>query len=149
MGEKVRNEPKKIIMITRKQAEERLNGIGASDAPIITGHSTFMTAHELCKIKRREIEQKPAGKKADVGNIMESAIAEIFTLETSIPTFKVPDTIYHPDYPFIFCHLDRTIKDGIPLEIKNTTQADLWGNEEDGPEGIPIPVYIQVSHQMA
>lgn len=136
-------------MLTPEQIKERLNGIGASDAPIITGHSTFSTAYQLYKEKRGELEPKEAGPKADAGNFLESGIAALFTHKTGIKTFLAPDTIYHPEHKVLFTHLDRTFNDGIPLEIKNTTQADLWGPEEDSIDGIPLPVYIQVLHQLA
>lgn len=136
-------------MLTEAQKELRFNGIGASEAPIITGHSTFMTAFELYKIKRRELESNVGGPKVDAGNFLESGIAKLFTHKTGTPTFLSPDTIYHPDHPELFCHLDRTIRNGIPFEVKNSTQADLWGLAEDGPEGIPVPVHIQVQHQIA
>jgi putative phage-type endonuclease len=136
-------------MITQKQIEERLNGVGASDSSIIAGYSTFMSAYELYKIKRGELKQKESSERADIGNIIEAAIAEIFTMKTGVATRKSNQTIYHQDHDFIFCHLDRTINGGIPLEIKNTSQSKEWGQEEDGPDGVPIAYNIQVQHQMA
>lgn len=135
-------------MITPQQKKERLNGVGSSDAPIICGYSTYMTAYELYKIKRGEIEPNEPGERAEIGNIIEDAIAQIFTMKTGIETRKSNQTIYRPDYNSIFCHLDRTIKGGIPLEIKNTSDSREWGSEEDGPEGVPISHYIQVQHQI-
>lgn len=136
-------------MITQAQIKERMNGVGASDSSIIAGYSTFMSAHELYKIKRGELQSKESSERADIGNIIEAAIAEIFTMKTGIPTRKSNQTIYHPDHDFIFCHLDRTIQGGIPLEIKNTSQSKEWGQEEDGPDGVPMAHNIQVQHQMA
>jgi putative phage-type endonuclease len=136
-------------MLTEEQKKIRMNGVGASDVPIITGHSTFCSAYELYKLKRGELIPKEAGIKADAGTFLEDGIAALFTHQTGIKTFKAPETIYHPDYSFILCHLDRTIRDGIPFEIKNTTMADMWGDPLYGPESIPTTVHIQVQMQMS
>lgn len=142
-------------MITTQQIKERLSGVGASDSPIIAGYSKFMSARELYHIKRGEIESKESGERADIGNIIEDAIAQIFTMKTGKATRKSNQTIYHPDYPFLFCHLDRTIPagwgypPGTPLELKNSSQSKEWGPEDAGRDGVPIDYLIQVQHQMA
>ncbi len=142
-------------MITQEQKKERINGIGASDSPIIAGYSKFMSARELYHVKRGEIVPEEPGERADIGNIIEGAIAEIFTMKTGIATRKSNQTIYHPDYPFIFCHLDRTIPHGwgyppgTPLELKNSSESKEWGPEDAGPAGVPLDHLIQVQHQMA
>lgn len=107
-----------------------------------------MTAHELYLVKRGELYPKEAGDRADIGNLIEGAIADIFTYKTGTKTKLAPDTVHHPDYDFIACNIDRFIREGIPLEIKSTTMADEWGDESDGANGIPIPVHIQIQHQM-
>lgn len=136
-------------MITKAQIEERKHYIGASDSPVIAGYSKFMSARELYHVKREEIVQEEPGERADIGNIIEGAIAEIFTMKTGMVTRKSNQTIYHPDYPFIACNLDRTIEGGIPLELKNSSISKDWGPEDAGADGVPIDYLIQVQHQMA
>ena len=136
-------------MITDKQKSLRMKGVGASDVPVITGHSTFKTAYALFKEKRGELKPTDAGIKADVGNLLEDGISKIFSHQTGTELFEVPETIYLPGYPYIFCHLDRETKDKIPVEIKNTSQGDEWGDPLYGPESIPMHVHIQVQMQMA
>ncbi len=136
-------------MITKAQIEERKHYIGASDSPIIAGYSKFMSARELYHIKRGEIVPEEPGERSDIGNIIEGAIAEIFTMRTGMTTRKSNQTIYHPDYPFIACNLDRTIEAAIPLELKNSTISKDWGPEEAGSNGVPVDYLIQVQHQMA
>lgn len=142
-------------MITKDQVEERKHYIGASDSPVIAGYSKFMSARELYHVKRGEIVPEEPGERADIGNIIEGAIAKIFTMRTGKDTRKSNQTIYHPDYPFIACNLDRTIPHGwgypagTPLELKNSSQSKEWGPEEAGPDGVPIEYLIQVQHQMA
>ena len=142
-------------MISSEQREERKNGVGASDSPIIAGYSSYMSSYELYLMKRGEVVPEDAGDFAMVGNIIEDAIAKIYSTQRTVQTRKSNQTIYHPDHDFIFCHLDRTIPEGwgyppgTPLEIKNTSQSKEWGVEEDGPEGVPIAHNIQVQHQMA
>lgn len=136
-------------MVTKAQIEERKHYIGASDSPIIAGYSKFMSARELYHVKRGEIVKEEPGERADIGNIIEGAIAEIFTMKTGKATRKSNQTIYHPDYPFIACNLDRAVGGGIPLELKNSSMSKDWGPEEAGPDGVPIEYLIQVQHQMA
>jgi len=136
-------------MITEKQREERKLYIGSSDAAAILGLSRWATQLSCWAEKTGQIVPEDISDelRIKVGNKAEQMIAELFMEETGKTVHKVNETVYHPDYPFIACNLDRRIVgEKALLEIKT---ASAYKSEEWADNNIPAEYIVQVYHQMA
>jgi putative phage-type endonuclease len=133
----------------RKWHEERLNGIGGSEAAIVMGVSPWKSRLELYYEK---VERKiPNGNEAsnlffDIGHALEPVIAKHYELQTKRKLEKCIQR-KHPEYPFITGNFDRIITSseftengpGI-LEIKTKGDFVYWPDEQ-------IPLYYQMQLQ--
>jgi putative phage-type endonuclease len=143
--------------VTRqKWLEERLNGIGGSEAAAIVGLSPYMTKEELWEIKtRRRIAEDISSKPyVEYGTNAEQHLRGLFALDhrqyrVGYEEFKI---IRNPQHPFIFATLDGWLDDdsgrhGV-LEIKTTEimRSSQWDKWSDG--NIPDNYYIQLLHQL-
>ncbi len=91
--------------------EDRRTGLGGSDSPVVLGVSPFKTRRVLWQEKMGLIgdeEENPAMKR---GHFMEDTVAEIYRGITGHALKTVRQKIIHPEYPFIFAHVDRLIED--------------------------------------
>lgn len=135
-------------MLTKEQLEERLNYLGASDAAGVLGLSRWMTPLQIWAYKTKQIpcpdeETLPMW----VGMEMEDIVAKRFMKETGKKVRRVNDTIYHKQYPFLACHVDRKVEgEGAILQCKTATawKAREWEGEE-----IPQEYIIQEYHELA
>lgn len=141
-------------MITSEQLEIRKNGIGSSDAATILKLSPYCTPYQLWLNKTGQVEEEKIAVNdiRYIGNVLEEPIARLFSEIHSLPLEEVNDTLKHPDYPWMICHLDRKVigKNEI-VECKNVSlrsfMAYQWGNEFT--DQIPLHYLLQVQHQLA
>jgi len=138
-------------MLTEKNIENRKLGIGASEAGIVMGLSKFMSPYELWRIKTGLDQPKNLDDVPQVhwGHIHEEAIAQEYARVTNCKVRKMSNTIFHKEYPFMLCHLDRKIE-GQPkvLECKYAMyNRDDWG--PNGSDIVPLSYIVQVQYQMA
>lgn len=138
-------------MLTEKQLKARQKGLGGSDAAAAVGLSPYKTPLELYLEKRGEIEPPDlsGNPKVHWGEILEEVIAQEYTRQTGRRVRRVNQTLYHPDYPWMLCHLDRSVVggNGYALECKATSIKDGWG--EEGTDQVPEPIVVQCQHNLA
>lgn len=137
-------------MITEQQRLNRLNGIGASDSPIIMGFSNFKTPYELYLEKIGQISADNTETPQQYwGNMLEDAVRKHFEKVNDVIVTE-PDTVYHSKYPFIFANLDGFIESkNAVLEIKcaNSFMKQEWDDALE--DGIPMQYLIQIAKQVA
>jgi len=138
-------------MLTEEQRLKRKNGLGASDTPIIMGYSTFKTPYELYLEKTGLVsnEDDEITEQQYWGNALEPAILKRFSEENDLHV-TLPDTIYHPDYPFIFANLDGWVAaENAVVEVKcaNSFMRKEWDFAAN--DGIPQVYLIQIAKQVA
>lgn len=133
-------------MLTEEQRLNRLNGLGASDSSIVMGFSTYKTPYELYLEKTGIISSNNEITELQYwGNMLEKCILKRFEEENSV-VLEYPDTVYHPEYPFIFANLDAYEPiSNMVVEAKNSNS--FMRSEWD--EGIPLPYIIQIAKQVA
>lgn len=135
-------------MLTDEQRAKRHEGIGASDTPIIMGYSTYKTPYQLYLEKIGAIESDEEMTEQQYwGNALEPLIIKRFAEENDVKV-TFPDTVYHPDYPFIFANLDGWIEsENAVIEAKsaNSFQRKEWDMALT--DGIPLVYLIQVAKQ--
>ena len=137
-------------MLTDEQRAKRHEGIGASDTPIIMGYSTYKTPYQLYLEKIGAIESDQEMTEQQYwGNALEPLIINRFAEENDVQV-TFPDTVYHPDHPFIFANLDGWIEsEGAVVEAKsaNSFQRKEWDMALT--DGIPLVYLIQIAKQCA
>ena len=135
-------------MLTEAQRAKRHEGLGASDTPIIMGYSSYKTPYQLYLEKIGTIT--PDDEITEVqywGNALEPIIIQRFAEENDAKV-TFPDTVYHPDYPYMFANLDGWIEsEGAVVEAKsaNGFQRKEWDMALT--DGIPLVYLIQVAKQ--
>jgi putative phage-type endonuclease len=138
-------------MITEEQKRRRQQFLGGSDAPVVMGISPYKTRRELYHEKRGELTISPDVTEAmEIGAIIESAIAELYTYRTG-RALRQHDTLIHPQYAWMGVNVDRLIDDprkgvGV-LEIKNYSTPH--GAQIYSLADVPDEVYVQLQHGIA
>lgn len=135
-------------MLTEEQRAKRKNGIGASDTPIIMGYSSYKTPYQLYLEKTGTIDvDEEITEQQYWGNALEPLIIKRFAEENDV-TISFPDTVYHPDHPYIYANLDGWIEsENAVVEAKcaNSFQRKEWDMALT--DGIPLVYLIQLAKQ--
>lgn len=135
-------------MLTDEQRLRRKEGLGASDTPIIMGYSSYKTPYQLYLEKIGLIDATDELTEQQYwGNALEPIIIKRFAEENDVKV-TFPDTIYHPDYPFIFANLDgwiESVRAVIEIKATNAWQRKEWDMALT--DGIPLTYLIQVAKQ--
>jgi putative phage-type endonuclease len=138
------------MMLTDEQRAKRHEGIGASDTPIIMGYSSYKTPYQLYLEKTGVIQSEDEITEQQYwGNALEPIIIKRFADENDVAV-SFPDTVYHPDYPFIFANLDGWVEsENAVVEAKcaNSFQRKEWDMALT--DGIPLVYLIQIAKQCA
>jgi putative phage-type endonuclease len=136
-------------MLTPEEIAQRQNYIGSTDAPGVLNLSRWSSPLKVWAEKTGFVPPEDISGKLNVklGDKMESIVAELFEEETGKKVRRVNDVIFHPQYAFIGCRLDRRIVgENAILEIKTASE---WKKAEWKEEEIPGEYLCQVLHQLA
>lgn len=137
-------------MLTEEQRARRQSGLGASDTPIIMGYSSYKTPYELYLEKIGAIVPDDEMTEQQYwGNALEPIIIKRFADENNVE-ITFPDTVYHPEYPFIFANLDGWIESEravVEAKSANSFQRKEWDMALN--DGIPLVYLIQIAKQCA
>ena len=140
-------------MLTVEQRENRKNGLGATDAAVIMGLSPYKTPYELWleKTSRKEEEAILTDCRLRLRHAHEETIAREYATQKEVKLKRVNQTVYHPRFDFMLCHLDRVVIGGKKkiVECKSSSgfMRPLWG--ESGSDQAPLHYILQVQHQLA
>jgi putative phage-type endonuclease len=129
---------------------DRRGGIGASDAPIITGDSPWGDVLSLFAVKTGIIDSPNIDTpQTRWGLRLEDVVAEWFTEETGKKLRRVNTRPRHKQYPWMHASLDRrVVGESAVLEIKTARFAnDEWGAAWSAE--IPAHYLVQVQHEIA
>jgi len=137
-------------MLTEEQRAKRQNGIGASDSAIIMGYSNYKTPYQLYLEKTGIVsDEEELTEQQYWGNALEPLIIKRFAEENNVKV-TFPDTVYHPEYPFIFANLDGWIESEravVEAKSANAYQRKEW--DVNTADGIPLTYLIQIAKQCA
>ena len=128
----------------------RRRGIGASDAAAVCGVDPWKGPLRIWaeKIGLLGDGDETPSESAFWGKTLGPVIAAEFTARTGIKVRRRNAILQSDSYPWMLANLDReTIGDGenIPVEIK---AHSAWRRHEWADDQCPIPVIVQVHHQM-
>lgn len=142
-------------MLTEEQRIQRKNGIGASDAAAAAAMSPWCTQYELYLEKIADYVEERNDFERDFkfieGNLLEDVVAAMYTMKTGAEVHEPRQTIYHPEYPFIYANLDRALthQPNYYIECKTTNDFTFsqgkWGTE--GSSDMPMQYLLQCAHQ--
>jgi putative phage-type endonuclease len=108
---------------SRAWLEERRNGIGASDIPILAGLSPWSSPMAVYLEKRGEtppVEETPEMAR---GNLLEEPVAQWWAADTGRKVRRRHAIAVHPTYPWARASLDRDVVGGQEiLEVKTTSE---------------------------
>ena len=120
--------------------EERLTGIGGSDAPLVCGESSFGNAHDVYLQKKQLAPPIESNDRMEAGTRFESAITDWWSDHRGIKVVKPEEMLRHPKYPWMVCHVDGLLYENedlsLPtgvLEVKNVgiEKVKEWGDADD------------------
>jgi putative phage-type endonuclease len=106
--------------------------IGGSDIAAILNIDPWKTPEELRLEKLGRLTPEPAGERAELGEIMEEPIRQIYSKRTGRIVHRVHQTLVHPKYDWLTAHIDgRVVGEKIGVECKHIhwRLAHLWGQE--------------------
>ncbi len=139
-------------MLTEEQRSKRQFGLGASDSAIIMGYSSYKTPYELYLEKLGIVTDDNHDEETEQqywGNALEPLIIKRFSEKNSLDV-SFPDTIYHPNYNYIFANLDGWIASEravVEAKCANSFQRKAW--DSSAVDGIPLNYLIQIAKQVA
>ena len=123
----------------------RMQGIGASDAPVIMGETAFKSPRTLWSIKTGRIQEASAGPAARRGRELEHFARRAYERQTGIQV--EPLCLVHEQFDWMRASLDRLSFDGSTLvEIKCPLNLRDRTSVEEG--RIPSQYHAQLQHQL-
>jgi putative phage-type endonuclease len=123
----------------------RMQGIGASDAPVIMGETPFKTPRTLWSIKTGRKEEDPAGPAARRGRELERFARRAYERQTGIQ--MEPLCLVHEEFEWMRASLDGLSFDGSTLlEIKCPLSLRDRASAQEG--RIPSHYHAQLQHQL-
>ena len=130
----------------------RRQGIGGSDAPIVTGQSPWNTPLGLYydKLGIEPLHPEPKDEvPLKVGKRLEPLIAELFAAETGYTVYKDTNMYQHPLYPFMLVNLDyiSILPDGSKA-IVECKSGSVYTEEAWADGRIPQHYLDQLRHEM-
>ena len=123
----------------------RMQGIGASDAPVIMGETPFKTARNLWSIKTGRTREDEAGPAARRGRALERFARRVYERQTGIQV--EPLCLVHEEFEWMRASLDGLSFDGSTLlEIKCPLNPRDRASAHEG--RIPSHYRAQLQHQL-
>ncbi|MBE3141443.1 MAG: YqaJ viral recombinase family protein [Thermoplasmata archaeon] len=134
-------------MLTQEQIQDRINGIGGSEAASVLGLSRYKTTLQLWGEKTGQLPVPEIDSEAaELGSELEDYVARRFTKKTGLQVERVNETIIHPNYNFLRANIDRrVVGENSILECKTCSirKSQEWIEDE-----IPQEYLIQVHHYL-
>jgi putative phage-type endonuclease len=123
----------------------RMQGIGASDAPVIMGETAFKTPRTLWSIKTGRMQEASAGPAARRGRELERFARRAYERRTGIQV--EPLCLVHGEFEWMRASLDGLSFDGSMLvEIKCPLSFRDRVSAQQG--RVPSQYYAQLQHQL-
>jgi len=140
------------MALTAEQLEERMGGLGGSDAAIAVGLSSYSTPLQLYMEKTRIIVPDDIGDVDAIywGNRLEDIIIEEYSRRTENVVMRPKDMLRHPKHNFMTANLDgfvELLKRVVEAKTANLFMAKEWG--ELGTDEIPITYLVQTQHYLS
>src|SRR5258706_10338197 len=91
------------------QLEQRVRGVGSSEAAAALGLSQWKTAYDLWLEKRGEAEEKESSEEMAMGHLLEPVIAQLYEAQHDAQVAKVTQTYTHPELHWLMATPDYKV----------------------------------------
>lgn len=137
------------MAITETQRDDRVNYIGGSDIAGVLGLSRWMSPLKIWAQKTKQIpaDDLSDSQAVELGNELEDVVCRLFTKRTGKKVYRVNETLFHPNYPFIGANIDRRVVGEDAIFEAKTCSA--WRAKEFDGEELPVEYILQVLHYLA
>lgn len=135
--------------LTREEwLQERMTGIGGSDAGTILGVNKWKSKTQLFFEKTNPaMIQEISNDAIHFGNVLEDVVAEEFAARTGKKVRRDNRMLRHPEHHFMMANLDRVVVgEKALLECKTTSQ---YNSEQWEDDNVPAQYLCQIQHYMA
>ena len=136
-------------MITDKQREDRMKGIGSSEVSTLLGLNRWQTPHDLWLMKTGRAPGVETNEAMRIGQVLEPTLLQ-FAGERLNRKVVRPSVTFVGARPFMRSNIDGMIgaaqRGADIVEVKTTGVTDGWGRE--GTDEVPDAVKVQVMWQM-
>jgi putative phage-type endonuclease len=155
--------------LTEEQKKFRMSGIGGSDASAICGVNPWSTPYKVYHEKKGTLPKIPLTSDEEdrmhFGSVDEKSIRERWeTKESGDHISVIENTLHHPEYDFIYAHIDGLVTYDKALDYNHKEAGSLdtaWklingaeygieikcaAREDSWRSGIPIYYKYQVTH---
>lgn len=127
--------------------ENRLKGIGGSDAGAVLGFNQYKSPYALWCEKTERIENTEDNEAMRIGRDLEDYVAQRFTEATGKKVRKSGYSFQSSEHPFMLANIDRwIIGENAGLECKTT---NILTKTKYDKGDIPATYYAQCMHYMA
>lgn len=127
--------------------QDRMSGLGGSDAPAALGLSKWKTPLALYMEKRGELPAQPENEPMRWGTRLEPIVRQEYAERTG-EVVRLPEGLLrHPQHPWMLATVDGVTDSQRLVEIKTARTAEGWG--EPGTDEVPQAYLIQVQHYLA
>jgi putative phage-type endonuclease len=130
--------------------DERMLGIGGSEAAAAVGLSPWQDPLDLWAIKRGEAPPPDQTLRMRIGSLVEPAIGKLYEEQTGRKLRAHHVQYVHPEYLFVRDHPDFSVVG--ERKLVQAKHPDVWSRDEWGepgkPESIPVHYRIQGYHEM-
>lgn len=138
-------------MLTVEQLEERMSGIGGSEAPAVAGIDTYRQPLDVWMEKTKRQPPADLSDKEQVlwGNLLEDLVAREWARRGEHGIRRNNLTMRHPDFPQMLAHIDRKVvgeRAGLEVKTRGTFAASDYG--PNGTDQVKETDIIQCQHYM-
>lgn len=133
----------------------RATGIGASDAAAAIGLDPYKTPYALWLEKTGLVEPPDLSQNEAVqmGNRLESTVADIYSERTGRKVVREPRTLHSRNYPFMLANIDRRVvgeKRGLECKTAGfwAGQSEEWGDPDNVADAVPLRYHCQCTHSI-
>lgn len=146
-------------LLTAEQREQRRGYLGSSEIAIAFGCSPFSrNSADLALIKRGFVDEEDIDRDTDdkqAGNYFESGIGRWAQDRLGMTHAASQWWVTNKKYPFAAATLDYVLKTGngredaiLECKLVGGSKSNEWGDESEGPDGIPVYYLTQVVWQL-
>lgn len=139
-------------MLTDKQLEARMTGVGGSEAAAVCGIDPYRQRLDVWLEKVQGIRDETIGNKEVVrwGNLLEDTVAMEWGERHGVKVRRSNSVLSHPDLPWMLGNIDRRVtgsKQGLEVKTRGTFAAEDYG--PSGTDQVKDTDVMQCQHYMA
>lgn len=140
------------MTLTAHQQQERMTGVGGSDASVVAGLNPYKTPMELFFEKTGAMipDDLSDNERVHFGNVLEDVVAQEYARRLGKRVKRSNVMLRHPKHQFMTGNIDRIVigeKKVLECKTADARMSGHWG--DSGSDEVPEAYLCQVQHYMA